>query len=128
MNVLDENIIDSQRQQLLARGIRVKQIGYEIGRKSMKDRNGIIPLLHQQRRPTFFTRDADFYDPKLRHAGYCLVYLDVHENEAAEYIHRLLRHPTFRTQAQRMGKVIRVRPGRLNVWQVSEKVEQVVAW
>jgi hypothetical protein len=75
----------------------------------MKDRNDIIPLLHSRRRPTFFTHDVGFYDPKLRHAGDCLVCLQVDEDEAADYIRRLLRHPAFRTKAQRMGKVIRVR-------------------
>jgi hypothetical protein len=33
MNILDENIADDQRHELLARGLRVRQIGYEIGRK-----------------------------------------------------------------------------------------------
>lgn len=128
MKILDENIADSQRRQLLARGHHVKQIGYEIGWKSMKDRNDIIPRLHRLRRPTFFTHDADFYDPDLRHTGYCLVYLDVDEDEAAEYIRRVLRHPVFRTKAQRMGKVIRVRSSRLNFWQVGKKVEQAALW
>ena len=72
----------------------------------MKDRGEIIPLLHTLRRPTFFTRDHDFYKADLRHPGYCLVFLDVAFDEAAEFIRRFLRHTAFRTQAQRMGRVI----------------------
>jgi hypothetical protein len=37
MNVLDENIIESQRQLLKAWRIRPKQIGRDLGRKGMKD-------------------------------------------------------------------------------------------
>lgn len=69
MNVLDENIDEPQRQRLEARRIHVRQIGVELGRLGMKDRNEIIPLLHTLRRPTFFTRDCDFYHLELRHAG-----------------------------------------------------------
>ncbi|MGH9766776.1 MAG: hypothetical protein ACREAB_05010 [Blastocatellia bacterium] len=75
----------------------------------MDDHNQIIPLLHSLRRPTFFTRVHDFYKPNLRHSGYCLVCLDLPPDEVAEYIHCFLRHKSFRTQAQRMGKVVRVR-------------------
>ena len=103
MNILDENIIDNQRRQLKSWRISVLQIGYEAGRKGMKDRE-IIPFLHQQSQPTFFTRDDDFYDRKLCHVGYCLVYLDVRKEEAATFIRRLLRHRAFKTKAKRMGK------------------------
>jgi hypothetical protein len=58
----------------------------------MKDIDEIIPLLHTLKRPTFFTRDHDYYKPYLRHPGYCLALLDVEFDEAAEYIRRFLRH------------------------------------
>jgi len=53
MNILDENIIDNQRRQLKSWRVSVRQIGYEIGRKGMKDRK-IIPFLHQLSHPAFF--------------------------------------------------------------------------
>lgn len=59
MNVLDENIIDNQRRQLMSWRMRIHQIGFEVGRKGMKDRE-VIPFLHQLKQPTFFTRDDDF--------------------------------------------------------------------
>jgi len=104
--ILDENIIDNQRRQLKSWRISVRQIGYEIGRKGMKDRE-IIPLLHQLNQPTFFTRDDDFYERRLCHAGYCLVYLDVRKEEVAVFVRRVLRHRAFKTKAKRMGNVIR---------------------
>ncbi len=94
----------------------------------MKDRNDVIPLLHQLHHPTFFTRDQGFYTPDLCHAGYCLVFLDVEFDEPAIFIRRLLRHPAFRTQASRMGKVIRVRHGGLSYWQTGAPREHKLDW
>ncbi len=110
MNVIDENIIQSQRDRLTKLKIHYRQIGFEVGSRGMKDHNDIIPLLHSLRRPTFFTRDQDYYDPELRHQNYCLVYLDVGPDEADEFIRRFLRHPSFRTQAEQMGNVLSAPP------------------
>ena len=46
MNIIDENIVFSQRQRLTELKIHYKQIGFEIGRLGMKDLNDVIPLLH----------------------------------------------------------------------------------
>jgi hypothetical protein len=128
MNVCDENIDADQREQLRAWKIHYRHIGTEIGRKGLEDRNEIIPLLHTLRRPTLFSRDWDFYKPDLRHTGYCLVYLNVRPHETARYIRRFLRHPSFRTQAQRMGKVIRMRQSGLTWWEIGARVEHAQSW
>jgi hypothetical protein len=107
VNVLDENIPRNQRELLLSWRVSIRQIGYDTGRKGIQD-DEIIPLLHQLRRPTFFTRDSDFFDRKLCHQRYCLVYLDVDKYEAALFVRRVLRYPELDTQAKRMGAVIRV--------------------
>jgi hypothetical protein len=127
MNILDENIIDNQRRQLKSWRVPVHQIGYEIGRKGMKDRE-IIPFLHQLSQPTFFTRDNGFYERRLCHTGYCLVYLDVRKEEVATFIRRVLRHRAFRTKAQRMGKVIRVSHIGLSVWTRHAEKEERLDW
>ena len=49
MNILDENIPESQRQLLRSWRIRVQQIGHELGRPGMKDEEN-IPLLNHVRR------------------------------------------------------------------------------
>ena len=127
MNVLDENIIDNQRRQLKSWRVSVRQIGYEIGLKGMKDRE-IIPFLHQLSQPTFFTRDDGFYDRRLCHAGYCLVYLDVRKEEVATFVRRVLRHRAFKTKAQRMGKVIRASHIGLSVWTLHAEKEERFDW
>lgn len=125
MNVLDENISASQRELLLRRRVRIRQIGFDIGRSGMQDAD-IVPFLLRPRRPTFFTRDDDFYDRQLCHVKYCLVHLSVPRQEAALFVRRFLAHQSFDTQAARMGTVVRVSHAGLSVWRVhAEKVRRL---
>src|SRR5258706_14005667 len=128
MIVLDENIDVFQRQQLDRWGMHFRRIGGEVGRFGMKDCNEVIPLLHALRRPTFFTRDRDFYQPWLRHSGYCLVFLEVVPSQTANYLRRFLRHSAFRTQVQRMGKVVSVHKDGIAYWQVGVDEAQKIEW
>jgi hypothetical protein len=128
LNILDENIIASQRAQLREWRIRFKHIGTEIGRQGMKDLTEIVPLLHRLRRPTFFTHDLGFFDPLLCHKGYSLVCLDVKANESAIYIRRFLRHRGFRAEKRRLGKVILARQRNLNFWEIGERRLQRATW
>jgi len=98
------------------------------GRSGLKDREEIVPLLHQLKRPTFFTLDHGFYRPTLLHQGYCLVFLDVGEDEAAEYIRRFLRHAVFRTRSQRMSKIVRLRHSSASYWQGKQRGERSLSW
>ena len=127
MNILDENISESQRALLRSRRIALRQIGQGLGRKGMKD-DEIISLLHQLDRPTFFTLDGDFYDRRLCHEGYCLVHLDVEEETAADYIRRLLRYRELNTKAKRMGRAIRLMPSGLTFWGIHQKQENALSW
>lgn len=128
MNILDEDIGFSQRRSLESWKIHFRQIGVEIGRSGLKDRNEVIPLLHQLKHPTFFTRDHGFYHPTLRHQEYCLVYLDVLDYEAAQYIRRFLSHGYFRTQTQRIGNVVRAHHNGLSYWRVGSEREHKIKW
>ena len=128
MNVLDENIVSSECRRLQTWSIHFRQIGIELGRSGMKDRGEIIPLLHALRRPTFFTRDRDFYKSDLCSSNYCLVFLAVPFDEAAEFTRRFLRHRAFRTQAQRMGRVVRVHHNGLSWWNVNSRKQEHQRW
>ncbi len=128
MNILDEDISAPECERLRAHKIHFRQIGVEIGSSGLKDREEIIPLLHRLKGPTFFTLDHGFYHPTLCHQGYCLVFLDVWEDETAEYIRRFLRHAAFRTRSQRRGKVVRLHHSNVSYWQVNRKEEHTVSW
>lgn len=127
MIVLDENIPSSQRELLLSGRVSLKQIGVEVGRKGMKDRE-IVSLLHEFHRSTFFTLDADFYKRNLCHASYCLVHLAVDDDDAAEFVRRLLRLDPFSTNAKRMGAVIRVMPTGVSFWRSRAPRELRLWW
>jgi len=127
MNLLDENIIESQRQALRGRRIAVRQIGVDAGYKGMSDHD-VLPLLHGLSRPTFFTRDDHFYDRRLCHRGYCLVFLDVSDDEVAAHVALTLRHPELNTWAERAGIVARVSTQGICLWGVHGENEVDLRW
>jgi len=127
VNILDENIPKSQRQLLESWRIHVRQIGFNIGRRGMQDEE-IIPFLLQRRHSTFFSRDEGFYDRRLCHARYSLVYLAVDKYEAAIFVRRVLRHPELDSQAKRMGKIVRASSAGISVWLPHAEHEMRVGW
>ena len=127
MNVLDENIVESQRQLLRSWRIRARQVGHEVGRAGMKDEE-IIHLLGQTRRVTFFTRDLGFYEPTNRARSYCIVCLAVGQQEVALFVRRVLRHRLLNTEAKRMGNIIRATHTGLRGWRLSVPHEIELSW
>lgn len=127
MNILDENIIASQRQRLRSWRIPVRQIGVDIARKGLQD-DEILPFLHHQRRPTFFTRDRGFYRRDVCHRQYGIVCLEVVPEEVAVFVRRVLRHPRVNTQAKRMGTVVRAFHQGLRLWRLHAQEEEVILW
>jgi len=127
VNILDENILESQRKLLQDWRVHVRQIGYDVGRKGLKD-NEIIAFLLELRRVTFFSLDDDFFDPDLCHARYALVFLDIRKQEVAYFVRRFLRHPEFDTMAKRMGIVVRVSSAGITVWRLHAEDEESFEW
>ncbi|OGL47297.1 MAG: hypothetical protein A2161_18750 [Candidatus Schekmanbacteria bacterium RBG_13_48_7] len=127
MNILDENIIESQCQLLRSWRIRFRQIGVEIGQSGLKDKE-IITLLHGINHPTFFTRDEDFNDRNLCHAGYCLVYMAVRKDEITSFVKRLLRHELFKSKTKRMGIVVRVSQTGISIWRLYKEKHEDIDW
>ena len=127
MNLLDENIRQDQGDQLRRWGLKFRWLTREMAHTGTKDPE-VIAILHRCHRATFFTHDADYFNRRLIHPAYGLVFLDVFDGQAAQYIRRFLRHPCFDTQAQRLGKVIRVQVSRINYYERSRRRLQRVGW
>jgi hypothetical protein len=125
--MLDENLLEDQRQLLRKWRISVRQIGHDIGHKGMQDEE-VIPLLLTLHRPTFFTFDFDFYQRTLCHMRYCLVCMEVGRHEVATYVRRSLQYPEFNTAAKRMGKVIRLSSVQLVAWELRKGQERTFDW
>jgi hypothetical protein len=115
MILLDENIRHDQGERLRKWRIHFRFLIEGPAHPGVKDPE-IIPLLHRLRQVTFFTHDRDYFDRSLLHPAYALVWLDMFDGEAAEYIRRFLHHPDFRTQAKRSGSVVRLQSGGLRYW------------
>jgi hypothetical protein len=126
MNLLDENVPESQVELLNRWGVRARQIGRGVGRAGMQDPE-IITLLHSLRRTTLFSLDRDFSGPRLCHPNYCLVFLYVRDDDTSEYVRRVLRHPALNTQAKRMGAVVRASGSGVRIWRRNE-AEQALHW
>ncbi|MBI3849284.1 MAG: hypothetical protein HY298_03180 [Verrucomicrobia bacterium] len=127
MIIIDENLPELETSQLRDWGIRVRVVGVEVARLGIKD-DQIIPLLHRLRGATFFTLDEDFFDRRLCHARYCLVWLDMAAKLSALQIRRFLKHPSLDTEAKRIGKVVRVRPTGIEFYEVGARTSGSVAW
>jgi hypothetical protein len=127
VNLLDENIRESQARLLRQWRIRFRQVGQDVGHLGIKDAE-IISLLHGLGRTTLFTRDQGLYERRLCHPRYSLVCLDVGEQEVARFVRRLLRHPEFDTQARRMGKVVRAGHMGIRYWQTRNTLESAAGW
>lgn len=127
MLVLDEKLPADQQQLLRKWPVRFRCVGVEIAAFGNDDEN-LIPHLHRLPRPTFFSLDRDFFRRDWTHAQYCLVWLNVEDDHAAEFICRFLRHPEFDTQARRMGAVARVHDGGVTFRRVGMRSSQSAAW
>ncbi len=127
MNILDENIVTNERQKLDKKRIHTRKIGADLGRQGMADRE-VIALLHQFRAVTYFTRDIDYFQRRLCHPNYCLVWLNVEFDQTAETILGFLKHPMFRTWRQRRGTVVRAHPKGLLIWRWKRQVPEQIAW
>ena len=127
MNLLDENVRRDQGDQLRRWRVPFRVLTEDVAHPGIQDPD-ILPVLHRLARPTFFTHDRDFFRRALVHPGYCLVWLDVFDGKAAEFIRWILKQPEFRTTAQRMGVVARAHPGGIHFWRRGAAALQRVAW
>jgi hypothetical protein len=127
LNLLDENSPDDQRTLLRGWNIPFREIGRDEGQFGVKDDN-ILPLLHRQRKVTFFTHDEDFYRRDFCHPAYGILWLDTGADDAAYYVRRFLKHPLFKTIAMRMGVVARAHHDGIHFWRRNGQRLQSAAW
>lgn len=125
--ILDENFRLEQQAVLLAWGIRTRKVGKDLAAAGIDDAD-LIPFLLRLPSPTFFTHDEDFWRPSLQHPAYCLVWLDVEDTRGALYVRRFLRNVDFDTKVKRLGKVIRVHAGELNLHDSRHGKPKNTAW
>jgi hypothetical protein len=127
VNVLDENILRSQRELLRSWRIRCQHIGHDLGRPGLAD-DEVLAMLLRLGRATLFTRDLRLARPALCDRRLCLVTLDVGQHETASFVRRVLRHPALNTQARRLGTVVRATHTGLRVWRAKTGEPRSFSW
>jgi hypothetical protein len=127
MNVLDENFPQDKREQLIQFRIPIRQIGKELSMSGTSDAD-LLSLLHSLPQPTFFTQDKDFFDRRLCHRRYCLIWLDLPKDALALYVRMILKHPSLRTSNLRAGAVVRAHSVGLDIWRLNNRALNRYAW
>ena len=128
MIVLDHDIPRDQADRLRLRRIRFRQIGIQVGRPEWDDQQEILRYLQQTRDVTFLTRDVGFFRPRFRHANYCIAVVDDIIAATATTIRRFLRHPQFRTNSMRVGRVVRLSPTKITLWEIGRERPYSELW
>ena len=129
MILLDHNIPEQQVEAFRRVRLRLPQIGHDVGRPEWQDLEEILRYLHSLKAGTFITRDEGFFRRSLCHPNYCIAIVSGPVGDTAASIRRFLRHATFRTKRNRMGKVVgcpqrgspggRIREPLSNAWRGS---------
>ena len=127
MFLIDENVSELEVSRLRRAGIRVRLIGDEVSQVGTSDED-LIRSIRKLKRPVVFTQDEDFFQFRWLHRGFALVWLAVNPDQVADYVRRFLRHPTFKTQAKRMGVVAKVAPACIRFWRIGNRQLQRVDW
>ena len=133
MIVLDEHLDDGLVLVPLARRLKSRVISVRKLRPGTVIKDDAIPtLLGRYKDATFVTGNVtDFWRKLPAHASYCLVCVPVptqRQGEIPDLLARFLRHPTFRTARQRMGKVIRLNRTEILYYAVNQRAVTRVAW
>lgn len=127
MILLDENIVANQLRLLRSWRIRAVSVQEAFGRSGLSD-SALLAVMRRAGYATFFSRDRDFFEPRLRDPRLCVVWLNVEQGESATFVRRALRHRALRTKRSRMGCVVRVAHVGLFVWKPKANEPEAIAW
>jgi hypothetical protein len=93
--------------------------------------DAIPMLLLRTREPIFVTLNVfDFWRRVAAHHGYGIITLNWSQTrvlDAIPFLQRLLRLPTFRTKASRLGKVFRLTPTHIEYYE-SDRQVHTLTW
>ena len=127
-HIIDELVHGETIELLREKHIATVQVGKGWGQSGWLDLEQIIPNLHGTG-CTFHTQDCGFFKSILAHSTYCLVCYDrISPHQLAYWIVRFLHHLGFSTHAKRLGKVVRVTPDGIEIWQIHHRKKVKVEW
>jgi hypothetical protein len=133
MIVLDEQLLSYGLRQQMVQWYRGAVIAITQLRPDTVIRDEAIPmLLRSARRPTFVTINvADFWQRVAPDARFCMVCVAVPDRRALEVsvlVRRLFALAPFRTQNQRLGKMIRISQRQVQYYTTADRTVQRLDW
>ncbi|HKZ82116.1 MAG TPA: hypothetical protein VJ793_00485 [Anaerolineae bacterium] len=132
MIVLDEEIHGPS----IARPIAAWYVGRVVSVTALRPKtlvkdDAISTLLRAASHPTFITiNGADFWRRISADLRYCVVCVELPATQMLalpDLLRRFLRLPEFKTKAARMGKVVRLRPNRIEYYEADRHIH-TLAW
>lgn len=121
--ILDEHLGVDDVLQPIQRWAKARRIQDLRPREVVKDDRLPTILIHLKK-PTLVTIDAGLWDKRYRDRRYCIFYfaiLDTQQNQIPFLLRRVLRLKTFKTKAERMGKVARITFTHVSYWQLGDE-------
>lgn len=92
----------------------------------------IPTLLRELNQPTFLTFDeSGFWKRRLCDPRYSIVCFAINKNQqelVVNLLRKLLKRPEFKTQKNRMGKVVRVSQANIKYYKFAEMKMQTLRW
>lgn len=133
MIVLDEQLLSYGLRQHIAQWYRGTVMAITQLRPETVIRDEAIPmLLRAARHPTFVTINvADFWQRVTPETRFCIICVAVPHTRALEVsalVRRLLSLVAFRTQKQRLGKVVRVSQRQVQYYTSADRTIQRLDW
>lgn len=125
--IFDENFPAFAMKAIRQQVASVVQIGQDWGESGWLDVEQILPQLHGSR-ATLHTLDGGLFKRRYSHGSYCIVYYNVLEEELSDWVIKLLHHPRLKSNAQRLGNVIQVRPSKVLYWELHTSRIKEIAW
>lgn len=128
--ILDDQLFDQEVLIPIARWITVQRLRDLHPNEVIKDER-VPVLLCELDQPTFVTIDMGFWNKTLVHPKYCILCFPLRNEEQdrlPNLLRALLRLPTFRTKAERMGKVARVSTSDIQYWQFGDDRLHRLEW
>ncbi len=127
MIVLDEQLLGRDIERDIAKWYRgtVRHI-LDLRPNSVIKDDAIPDLLRQQSQPTFVTiNEQDFWRKIGADSRFCIVCFAIPDSRVREIpqsLRVLARHGEFRTKAQRMGKIIRIRNADVRYYTATDRL------
>lgn len=127
MIVLDESIYDERLAESISHWYSGTVVSILALRPATLIKDEAIPmLLRRAIQPTFLTINVtDFWQVMASNGGYCIIAIPITQGDsllAGDWLRRCLRMAEFSSKANRMGKVILLRPSHIEYYSRDRKV------